>query len=132
MSIQLRFFNSNELDRNLKASIHKTGKLGFTVEAARKLDLENNKSFSIACNEADANDKNLYVVVNKEKITGSFNVSKAGDYYYVNTKVLFDNLKWDYANNIISFDITTEVIGEQSVFVFKYSEKKKDTKDGNE
>lgn len=123
--IKLKFINSNELDRNLKASIHKTGKIGFTVEAANKLALADNKSVSIAMNEASKTDQNLYVIVNKEEITGSYKISKAGDYYYVNAKLLFDTLKWDYVDNTISFDISLEDIEGQSVFVFKRSEKKK-------
>lgn len=125
-NIQLEFFKSNELEKNLKASIHKTGKIGFTMDAAKKLNLSKEKSISIARNQSNIEDKSLYIKVNDTKIDGAFNINKAGSYFYVNTKALFDNLKIDYVSNYISFDISQETIGGQTIFVFKWKEKVRD------
>ncbi|MBL7692165.1 MAG: hypothetical protein JNM41_11260 [Flavipsychrobacter sp.] len=127
-TMKLKFINSNELDKNIKASIHKTGKIGFTTDAARKLALATNNSVSIAVNLEDSTDLNLYVIVNKDEPNGSFKISKAGDYYYINAKALFDNLEWDYLNKYYSFDIKETNVDGMDVWVFKTTVKDKEEK----
>jgi hypothetical protein len=117
--MKIKFFNPNDLDRNIKATVHKTGKIGFTVDAAKKLSLSTDCSLSIGMNEDDADDSNLYVMLHNTIETGAFKISKAGGYYYVNTKVLFDNLKIDYVNSAIIYDITEEIFEGQKVYKFK-------------
>src|SRR5258708_7030234 len=99
--MKLKLIHAGAVEKHLKATIHKSGKLGFTVEAAKKLHLDKNKGFGVAVNEEDPTDKNLYVYIREEKEEGFFQISKAGQYYYVNTKALFDNMKEDYVNETI-------------------------------
>ncbi|MBS1501169.1 MAG: hypothetical protein JST32_03855 [Bacteroidetes bacterium] len=123
--MKIKFFNPNELDRNLKATVHKSGKMGFTIEAANKMGLSIQKGMLIGYNEDDNTDKNLYIVIDKDKQESSFQILKAGAYYYVNTKPLFDTLKVDYVNKTISFDIMEEDIEGLKVFFFKIKEKER-------
>jgi hypothetical protein len=127
--MKVKFFNPNHLDKNLKASVHKTGKLGFTVEAARKMSLSTDKSASIGINEDDPLDKSLYVMIRDGRRPESFNISKAGDYYYVNAKALFDNLKIDYVKDTVVYDITEEEYEEGALFKLRRREKSKKTND---
>lgn len=127
--MKLKFFNPNNLDKNLKATAHKTGKLGFTVDAAKKLQLSVEKTVGIGMNEDDESDKCLYLVVYPEKQEGAFNISKAGKYYYINTKTLFDSLKIDYQKDYVVYDITEEVIDNHKVYKFKRREKIKKSND---
>lgn len=127
--MKLKFFNPNNLDKNLKATAHKTGKLGFTVDAAKKLQLSVEKTAGIGINEDDEADKSLYVVVYPDKQEGAFNISKAGKYYYINTKALFDSLKIDYQKDYVVYDISEETIDDQKVFKFKRRDR---VKKGNE
>ena len=122
--MKLKFFQPEALDRNLRATAHKTGKLGFTIEAAKRLALSNEKSASIAMNEDDPSDLNLYVIINPAKQQGAFSINKAGDYYYINTKALFDTLKIDYVKEYVVYDISDEVIDEQTLYKFKRRLKK--------
>ena len=117
--MKIKFFNPNDFNRNIKATVHKTGKIGFTIDAAKKLSLSVDCSLSIGINEDDSDDSNLYVILHNTIETGAFKVSKAGGYYYVNTKVLFDNLKIDYVNSAIIYDITEEDFEGQKVYKFK-------------
>ena len=117
--MKLKFFNPNNLDKNLKATAHKTGKLGFTVDAAKKLHLSVEKSAGIAINEEDEVDKSLYVIIYPKKQEGAFNISKAGKYYYINTRTLFDSLRVDYVKGYVVYDISEENIDNQIVFKFK-------------
>lgn len=123
--MKLKFFNPNNLDKNLKATAHKTGKLGFTVDAAKKLQLSVEKTAGIGINEDDEVDNSLYVVIYPDKQDGAFNISKAGKYYYINTKALFESLKIDYQKDYVVYDITEEVFDNQRVFKFKRREKAK-------
>lgn len=127
--MKLKFFNPNNLDKNLKATAHKTGKLGFTVDAAKKLQLSVEKTAGIGINEDDESDKSLYVIIYPDKQEGAFNISKAGKYYYINTKALFDSLRIDYIKDYVVYDISEEVIDSQKVFKFKRREKAKKSND---
>lgn len=124
--MKFKFIIPEELDRNLKATIHKTGKLGFTVEAAKKLALSPEKGMHIAINEEDSEDKNLYVIISPIRQKNSFRISKAGGYFYVNTKDLFENLKVDYIKDNVVFDIRDMKINEQDGFIFKRREATKE------
>ena len=85
--------------------------------------LSTEKSIGIAINEDDPSDRNLYVVVYPGRQQGAFNVCKAGSYYYINTKALFDSLKIDYIKDSVVYDISEERIDDQNVFKFKRRDK---------
>lgn len=123
--MKIKFLTPSSLEKNLKATVHRSGKLGFTIELAKKMDLSTDKSISIGINEEEEEDKNLYILVNSDKRSDAFSVLKAGDYYYVNLKALFDNLKYDYENRSISFDVVEEDLGGVDVFVFKFKQKER-------
>lgn len=129
--MKLKFFNPDDLDKNLKATVHKTGKLGFTVEAAKKMELSKEKSAGIGINDEDSSDNSLYVVIYPEKKEGAFSISKAGAYYYINTKALFDSLRIDYVKDNVVYDISKTDIEGQVVFKFKRREKHKKISDAN-
>lgn len=128
-SMKLRFISPNTLDKNLKATVHRTGKLGFSFEAAKKLKLSENKSASIAIDEDKPDDKDLYLIIQNDKPDGSFPIYKAGKYHYINTKTLFDSLKLDYLKNSVVYDIMEEIIDGVLMYKFKKREKSKKLSD---
>lgn len=103
--MKIKFYKPEELEKNLKVTIHKTGKMGFTMDAAKKLLLPEMNTSDIGSNEEDEKDECLYLAIYKGN-EGGFKVSKAGQYYYINTKVLFDNLKVDYSKGNIVYDMS--------------------------
>jgi hypothetical protein len=103
--LKLKFFNSNELEKPFKLSVHKSGKLGFTLEAAKAMELTKNKSISIGMNEDDLTDQRLYMIVNEKEEPGAFKVAKAGVYYYLPIKLLLDNLKIPYHSENVVFNM---------------------------
>jgi hypothetical protein len=124
--MKLRFINPASLDKNLKATVHKSGKLGFTVEAANKLKLQAFKSASIAINDEDPTDTSLYMIINDTIVDSSFKINKAGEYYYINTKALFDDMKIDYLNRSVVYDISVEQIDQLQVFKLKRRREKEE------
>jgi hypothetical protein len=119
---KITFFNPDELDKNLKVTIHKTGKMGFTMDAAKKLSLSDMKAANIGINNEDPEDNCLYLVIYKDITDGKFRISKAGSYYYINTKILFDNLKLDYSKGNVSYDMTEEKEGDDTMYKLKKRE----------
>ena len=103
--MRLKFIKAQEIDRNVKCAIHKTGKLGFSSSAIEKLNLTTEKGVMIAVNDDDEQDENLYLLINDDLNDDTFRISKAGEYYYINTKALFDSLGVDYRNKRIIYDI---------------------------
>jgi hypothetical protein len=122
--MKLKFIDAQELERNVKATAHKSGKLGFTKEAEARLGLDSKKSMAIAVNEEDVNDKNLYVVIKSVIHPNTFKINKAGEYFYVNTKALFDRLKIDYVKENVVYDITQDIVDGVECFIFKRRETK--------
>lgn len=117
--MKLKFIDSTSLDRNLKATVHKSGKIGFTRDAAKKLNLGESKSAKIAINDEDSEDTSLYLVIENGIADGAFRINKAGEYYYINTKALFDGLGMDYTSNTYVYDIVSTTIEGQQVYMFK-------------
>lgn len=115
--IDLEFFTS---DRNLgvvKATVHKTGKLGFSSGAAKLLKLDKIKFFNVGVNRADINDSNLYIVPLEKETDKSFKVSKAGQYYYILIKNILAELKIDYKNESVIYNI--EQVNQQENTIYK-------------
>lgn len=124
--MNINFIKPSTLDKNLKATLQRSGKIGFTAEAAVKLRLNTDKSLMIGTNADDKSDTNLYVVVNDPKEQDAFPVLKAGLYYYINTKPLFKTMRWDYEKYSYTFDITEEIDGENRYYKFKTTKKERD------
>lgn len=119
--MKLKWIESDSLVKEMKASIHLSGKLGFGREAAKGLKLELDKSARIAINIDDEEDQNLYMKIsNTSYAKGNYKISRAGKYFYINTKALFDSLKIDYTINNVSYDISVHK-EDETLYVLKQS-----------
>jgi hypothetical protein len=127
--MKLGKIKASELDRNLKASIHKTGKIGFTIEASDKMQLTTDSYIEIFSNLDDEKDENLYVNVIQEKDKDAFQVFLAGDYFYINAKSLLESLGIDYKKDLnYYYKIVKDTIDGIEMFVFKKTEKERRNK----
>lgn len=110
----------------LKATIHASGKLGFSIGAIKVMNINSSSFIQIAVNTEDETDRNLYVFITTEADENTLKINKAGEYYYVSTKALFDKLEIDYRKKKIMFDIVeTEYEGAK---IFKLIRREKDRK----
>jgi hypothetical protein len=127
MTISIKFFKQADLGSNVKITVHRTGKMGFTENAASKLSLPNMESANIGYNELDPGDDRLYMELYESSEVGTFKIHKAGQYYYINGKLLLDTLKIDYTTVTTLFDITVQEIGNKDYYVLtrRTIEKKK-------
>ena len=87
----------------LKATIQQTGRLGFTAETAKALGLTVQMSVQFA--RDDAGDRALYMVLHEGQVDNSFRMMKAGQYFYLPTKQMFDAFGEDYINKVVMFDL---------------------------
>lgn len=103
------FIEPKENEKIAKLTVHKSGKLGLSKGAMDLLDSENNKFCKFAYNNTEntKDDKDLYMFLFKENDGASFNISKAGEYYYIKAKSLLIDLNIDYedTSKTIIFDI---------------------------
>lgn len=74
-----------------------------TEAAARELGFGDDSFVKFA---QDDDDKTiLYLINNAPQDDEAFRVCKAGNYFYVNTKIMFDNLNIDYKSKRVIFDL---------------------------
>ncbi|MCG8378152.1 MAG: hypothetical protein MI865_01620, partial [Proteobacteria bacterium] len=106
-SMDLKFISPRELSGTAKATVHKTGKLGLSAGAADKLDLDDysDKYVKVAINGDYTDDKNLYIILLEDESEDVYKVAKAGQYFYINLKHLFEKLNEDYKNDSIVYDV---------------------------
>ena len=111
----LKILSAKKFNVNLKCSIHASGKLGFTDGTMKTLELTEKSGVKFAQDEED--EDILYLINCTETDEDAFKVNKAGNYYYVNAKSLFDNLGLDYRSNTIMFDMVE--VPEEGEGVYK-------------
>ena len=116
--MNLDFFKPKETTGAYKVTVHKTGKLGFSKSASHLLNLKDNKYCKIGRNLEENESHTLYMVVCESKDDYTYNISKAGNYYYIKANQLLTDLNIDYKNEEITviFDIEKKVIEDSEVF----------------
>ena len=119
---EIDFFEPEDDYGVVKATVHKTGKLGFSSGAAKKMDFENNRFYRIGRNKADVEDKTIYILNSKEGDRSSYRISKAGDYFYLRIKNIIDSLGYDYNNESVIFNI--QQVEEEGIQYYKLIRRK--------
>lgn len=105
-------FNAKNYTLRLKATIQATGKLGFTAETIKTLDLTTDCSVVIAAD--DDNQDVMYMGIARDRREDAFPVMSSGSYLYLNTKQLFDDLDIDYSVRwTVMFDLTRFKDGDE-------------------
>lgn len=96
-------FNAKEYSLKPKATIQQSGKLGFNRDAIDQLKISDGKGVVLAPETSDK--KVFYMALVDEPGEQAFPVRVSGQYFYINTKQLFDKLEIDYAQNTCIFDL---------------------------
>lgn len=104
-----------------KATIHNSGKLGFSAEAEKTLGLDKEMYLKIGTSSEEKDDS-LYVMISDKLDSYSFPVLKAGNYFYVNAKGLFNELKIEYLKEKVIYDI--EEVDYEGQKIFKFNKRK--------
>lgn len=116
---------ASDYQTKLKAAIHATGKLGFSENTAKELGFNESRESFIKLAQDEEAEEVLYLINNTENDDEAFKVNRAGKYYYVNTKLLFDALGFDYSKRTLIFDMTKEKNEDLEIYRMKLREVKK-------
>lgn len=116
--MELDFFKPQNQFGNAKITIQKTGRFGFNKVAIEDLDLKENRFCKIGKNRRDENDSHLYMILLKEGDSTSFNISKAGDYFYIKAEALLKEIGIDYTNEKKTFIYDVEK-ADENIFRLK-------------
>lgn len=95
--------SAKDYEKKLKATIQRTGRLGFTDDTIEELGI--NETVRVKFAQDDEDNSKLFLIMTDGKDEDAFKVIKAGSYYYLNTKLLFNSLGYDFKNNTIMFDL---------------------------
>lgn len=117
--MNLEFWKPTTRIGNAKATIHKNGNLGFSTEAVKLMGINENSYLTLGKNKDNPRDNSIYMlVVDKENDFG-LKVNKAGNYYYLNTKVFFADTGVDFIKKKIIYDIS--ILNENEMTIYKLS-----------
>lgn len=108
--------SASKFTSKLKATVHTSGKMGFTEVTAKELGFNEDSENFVQFAQDDENQDILYLINKTIDDGDSFRINKAGKYYYVNTKLLFDSLGIDYANKTVIYDMVKIKIGDKELY----------------
>lgn len=97
-----KLIQATRLSRIAKATVQRTGRLGFSQGAAKMLELGDNKTVLLFSGDG----RNLFLVVVDGPDDRGFQVRKIGEYFYIPTKVYYDQSGIDYVSNVVDYEIT--------------------------
>ncbi|MGG9970663.1 hypothetical protein ACQ33O_02620 [Ferruginibacter sp. SUN002] len=89
-----------------KASVHRTGKIGFTIETANEFKISVEKSMVLAINPDERKGAAIYGILSPSNDPNGYKIQKAGKYHSVNAKGFFESLKFIYEEGNITFTVT--------------------------
>lgn len=99
----ITIIRTSEYNVKLKATIHSSGRLGFTADTADKLNLSGEVYVKFA--KDDDNENELFMVLVSNEDEDSFKVVKSGKYYYLPTTAMFQSFGYDFKKYNIMFDL---------------------------
>lgn len=99
----ISIIKTSEFNVKLKATIHSSGRLGFTADTADKLNLSGGVHVKFA--KDDENENELFMVLVPEEDEDSFKIIKSGKYYYLPTTAMFQSFGYDFKKYNIMFDL---------------------------
>jgi len=103
--MKLKFLDARHFEASIKCTVQSNGKLNFSSSAIKVLSLNNKKSVKFALNQDAKVVEQLYIQIQDKITDDAFKVNKAGNYFYLNAKVLFDTIGLDYKTHTVIFDI---------------------------
>lgn len=105
-NMAITIISAKQFATKLKVTIQSSGRLGFTEQTAKALDLSSGKYAKFA---QDNEKGTLYLVITDETDEDAFQIKVSSGYYYVPAKQMFDLLGYNYENGNIMFDLVRQL-----------------------
>ena len=99
---KLKKLDAHRLQQSMKATVQMNGRLTFTVEAAKMMELSEDKSLVVF----EAENGDLGVTISNKGDSEAFVLKQSGGYYFVSFKNYLKQAGIDYKNLRIIYDIT--------------------------
>lgn len=99
----ISIIKTSDFNVKLKATIHSSGRLGFTSDTAERLKLSGQVYVKFA--NDNENENELYMILVSERDEDTFKVVKSGKYYYLPTTAMFQSFGYDFKKYNIMFDL---------------------------
>ncbi|MGE0587622.1 MAG: hypothetical protein AB7O48_03555 [Cyclobacteriaceae bacterium] len=124
IGIEIEFFEPEDKFGPIKATVHKSGRIGFSLGANKLIDFEANKLFKIGRRKDGDNDQLFMVpVTTKDEMT--FEVVRAGAYYSIRAKRLLSQMGIDYRDLEESIIYYIDEVKNDASKYYKLTRKKK-------
>ncbi len=104
--MKLKFITPAMQQPVYRASVHMTGRIGFSIQTAKRFGIGIDKSMGLAINDDDPEDASIYGLLYEKDKSDAYRIIKGGDYHSVNAKVFFDTIGIDYSNGDISYNVS--------------------------
>ena len=98
-----QIIKTRDFNVKLKATIHKSGRLGFTSDTARALNLTTQSYAKFAKDDED--NEQLYLVLVDNSDEDTFTFTKSGAYFYLPTTAMFQSFGYDFKKYNFMFDL---------------------------
>lgn len=124
--MKLKFLKAKQVDSSVKITAHYNGRMGFSSSAVELMGVGKGSYVKIAVDEDDKLNDSLFMVKVDKPDEETYRIIKAGDYFYINTKALLDELGIDYLNKKVMFYI--QEIEIEKTKIYKLTKKVLDRK----
>jgi hypothetical protein len=116
--MKLRFLTEDK-GVSVKAQIHKSGRLGFSLQAIRRFNFDVSKGMAFAVEENAQDNNTFYGVITPSNAPNTIKFTKLGQYYAIDSPSTFNKLGFDYRNEACIFAI--EVVDYEGANVLKFT-----------
>lgn len=99
----ISIIKTSDFNVKLKATIHSSGRLGFTADTAKRLNLSEHTYIKFAID--DENDNDLFMIIVPNEDDDTFRVVRSGKYYYLPTTAMFQSFGYDFKKLNFMFDM---------------------------
>ncbi|MGM9787615.1 MAG: hypothetical protein ACI3ZF_01780 [Candidatus Cryptobacteroides sp.] len=101
--MNIKVLSAKKYAQKLKVTVQSSGKLGFSDDTAKALDLQNKSVYVKMLLDNDT--QTLYMSVLDSQDDDSFKVCKSGNYFYLPTTQLFNDLGINYIDYTVIYDL---------------------------
>lgn len=99
----ITIIKTSDFNVKLKATIHSSGRLGFTADTADRLKLSEQTYIKFA--KDDENENELFMIIVPDEDDDTFKVVRSGKYYYLPTTAMFQSFGYDFKKFNFMFDM---------------------------
>jgi hypothetical protein len=127
----IKFHKPPQNEGNIKMTIHFNGKTGFSEAAVKMLNIDETSYIMLGYDDTNKQKGIEYLAALSTKDETAYKLHKAGKYYYLNTKRLYDGLNYEYTKKKYIFDIVDANQSYNGIKLYKLNMREIDRKNSD-